>query len=68
MAFTTAFTVTQGADCSQFTVNDTSDYTSEGTGTFSSRKLTIQKSDGSYLTTGATVYNEYVWAHWLSMV
>lgn len=62
MAFTTAFTVTQGADCSQFTVNDTSDYTSEGTGTFSSRKLTIQKSDGSYLTTGATVYNEYVWA------
>lgn len=62
MPFTTAFTVTQGADCSQFTVNDTSDYSTEGTGTFSSRKLTIQKSDGSYLTIGNTVYNQYVWA------
>jgi hypothetical protein len=62
MPFTTAFTVTQGADCSQFTVNDTSDYSTEGTGTFANRKLTIQKSDGSYLTIGNTVYNQYVWA------
>ena len=61
MPFTTAFTVTQGADCSKFTVNDTSDYTTEGTGTFSSRKLTIQKSDGTYLVVGATTYNQYVW-------
>jgi len=61
MPFTTAFTVTQGADCSQFSVNDTSDYTTEGTGTFVSRRLTIQKSDGSYLTLGATVYNNLVW-------
>jgi hypothetical protein len=61
MPFLSAFTVTQGADCSQFTVNDTSDYTVEGTGTFTARKLTIQKSDGSYLTVGATTYNQYVW-------
>ena len=61
MPFLSAFTVTQGADCSQFTVNDTSDYTVEGTGTFTARKLTIQKSDGSYLTVGAVTYNQYVW-------
>jgi len=61
MPFLSAFTVTQGADCSQFTVNDTSDYTVEGTGTFTARKLTIQKSDGTYLTVGAVTYNQYVW-------
>lgn len=61
MAFLSAFTVTQGADCSQFTVNDTSVYTTEGTGTFSSRKLSIQKSDGTYLKIGAITYQDYVW-------
>jgi hypothetical protein len=61
MPFLSAFTVTQGADCSQFTVNDTSDYSVEGTGTFTARRLTIQKSDGTYLTVGATTYNNYVW-------
>jgi hypothetical protein len=61
MPFIAAFTVTQGADCSQFSVNDTSDYSVEGTGTFTARKLTIQKSDGSYLKVGATTYNQYVW-------
>lgn len=61
MPFLTAFTVTQGADCSSFTINDTSDYTVEGTGTFTSRKLSIQKSDGSFLKIGATTYNQYVW-------
>lgn len=61
MPFLTAFTVTQGAVCTTFTVNDTSDYTVEGTGTFTNRKLTIQKSDGSFLTVGATTYNQYVW-------
>lgn len=62
MAFLSAFTVTQGADCSQFTVNDVSVYTTEGTGTFSSRKLSIQKSDGSYLKIGAVTYQDYVWS------
>lgn len=61
MPFLTAFTVTQGAVCTTFTVNDTSDYTVEGTGTFTNRKLSIQKSDGTYLTVGATTYNQYVW-------
>lgn len=61
MPFITNFTVTQTADCSKFTVNDTSDYSVEGTGTFTNRKLTIQKSDGSYLTVGATTYNQYIW-------
>lgn len=62
MAFVSQFTVTQGADCSQFTVNDVSVYTTEGTGTFSSRKLSIQKSDGSYLKIGSITYQNYVWA------
>lgn len=61
MPFISSFSVTQTGDCTQFTVNDTSVYTTEGTGTFTARKLTIQKSDGTYLTIGATVYNEYVW-------
>lgn len=61
MPFTASFTVTQGADCSSFDVNDISSYTTEGTGTFSSRKLSIQKSDGSYLVIGSTTYQDYVW-------
>jgi hypothetical protein len=61
MPFTTAFTVTQGGDCSQFAVNDTSTYNIEASGTFSARKVTIQLSDGSYLKVGNTTYNEYVW-------
>jgi hypothetical protein len=61
MPFITAFTVTQTADCTAFTVNDSSDYSVEGTATFTARKLTIQKSDGSYLKVGNTTYNQYVW-------
>jgi len=61
MPFSTSFTVTQGGDCSEFSINDTSSYDVEATGTFSSRKLSIQKSDGTYLKVGATTYFEYVW-------
>ena len=61
MPFITQFTITQGGDCSEFQINDTSTYDVEGTGTFTSRKITIQKSDGSYLKVGETTYNEYVW-------
>lgn len=61
MPFITDFTVTQTGDCTKFTVNDTSSYAVEATGTFTSRKLTIQKSDGTYLTVGATTYNQWVW-------
>lgn len=61
MPFVTQFTVTQTGDCSKFTVNDTSTYNVEATGTFTARKLSIQKSDGTYLTVGAVTYNEWVW-------
>ena len=61
MSFITAFSVAQTGDCTKFTVNDTSSYATEGTGTFTTRTLTIQKSDGTYLTVGTTVYNAYVW-------
>ena len=62
MPFIAQFTVTQNGDCSKFTVNDTSSYLVENTGTFTSRKLSIQKSDGTYLTVGAVTYNEWEWA------
>lgn len=61
MPFTTAISITQGADCSQFVINDASTYNVEATSTFTARKLTIKKSDGTFLKIGATTYNEYVW-------
>jgi len=61
MPFITSFSITQGSDCSQFVITDTSSYNVEATSTFSSRKVSIQKSDGSYLKIGDTTYNEYVW-------
>ena len=61
MPFTTSMTFSQGADCSQFVINDTSSYTIEATSLFTSRKLTIQKSDGTYLKIGTITYNQYVW-------
>lgn len=61
MAFNTIIGVTQANDCSQFQVVDSSTYNIEATSTFSSRKLTIQKADGTFLTTGGVTYNQYVW-------
>ena len=61
MPFITSITITQGADCSQFIINDASTYNVEGTGTFSLRKLTIQKSDGTFLVSGGVTYNNYTW-------
>lgn len=61
MPFILAFTVTQGADCSQFAVNDTSDYSVETTSTFTARRLSIQKSDGTFLVVGTTTYQNYLW-------
>lgn len=55
MAFTGTFTVTQTSDLTSFVVNDTSSYSSEGTGTFSGRKIYIYKIDGTTLVpTGTT--------------
>lgn len=61
MAFNTIIGVTQANDCSQFQVTDLSTYTIEATSTFSLRKLTIQKSDGTYLTNNGITYNNYTW-------
>lgn len=61
MPFEAIITPSQGSNCARFTITDSSTYTVEAKETFTSRKLTLQKSDGSYLTIGATVYNEYVW-------
>lgn len=61
MPFITSITISQGADCSQLTIADTSTYNVEATSTFTARKLTIRKSDGTYLKIGDTTYNEYVW-------
>lgn len=61
MPFITSLSITQGADCSQFVIADTSTYNAEATGTFTARKITIRKSDGTFLKVGNITYNEYVW-------
>jgi hypothetical protein len=61
MPFEAIITPSQGSNCSRFTITDGSTYTVEAKGTFTSRRLTLQKSDGSYVTVGTTVYNDYVW-------
>lgn len=49
MPFTASFTVSQSADGTQLTITDTSNYGTEGKGTFSSRSLSILMSDGNPL-------------------
>jgi len=61
MPFEAIITPSQGSNCSRFTIIDGSTYTVEAKGTFTSRRLTLQKSDGSYVTVGTTVYNNYLW-------
>jgi hypothetical protein len=61
MPFITSISITQGADCSLFSINDTSTYNVEATSTFSLRKLTVQKSDGTFLVSGGVTYNNYTW-------
>lgn len=63
MPFEAIITPSQGSNCSRFTITDSSTYTVEAKGTFTSRKLTLQKSDGSYVTVGGTIYNEYIWPY-----
>lgn len=45
--FTASFTISQATSCESMTIVDTSNYTAEGKGTFSSRKLWIYLSDGT---------------------
>lgn len=61
MPFEAIITPSQGSNCARFTITDTSTYNIEAKNTFTTRKLSFQKADGSYLTIGNTVYNEYVW-------
>lgn len=61
MPFSTLTSITQANDCTQFQVTDSSTYSQEATSTFSLRKLTIQKSDGTYLISGGVTYNNYTW-------
>jgi hypothetical protein len=49
MAFFGVFVVTQTSDITSFTITDTSNYGSEGTGTFSGRTIAIYKVDGTLL-------------------
>jgi hypothetical protein len=61
MPFEAIITPSQGSNCDRFTITDTSTYTVEANSTFTSRRLTLQKSVGSYVTVGTTIYNNYVW-------
>lgn len=49
MAFIGTFTVTQTSDLTSFVITDTSNYGSEGTGTFSGRTIDIYLVDGTSL-------------------
>lgn len=49
MAFLGQFTVTQNSNIENFLITDTSDYGSEGTGTFAGRTISIYKVDGTLL-------------------
>lgn len=49
MAFFGTITVTQTSDITSFVITDTSNYGSEGTGTFSGRTIGIYKVDGTLL-------------------
>lgn len=55
MPFTGSYSISQGNDPSKFVLTDTSNYTDEPTGTFTGRRITLAKTDGSTLvTTGTT--------------
>lgn len=47
MAFVANFTVSQGLDCSQLVVTDTSSYSTESKSTFAYRRLFLYKADGT---------------------
>lgn len=52
--FTGTFTVTQNSNFANLTINDTSSYSSEGTGTFSGRRVYLYKVDGTTLVPSGT--------------
>jgi len=55
MSFTGSYSISQGNDPSKFVLTDTSNYTSEPANTFTTRRITLEKTDGETLvTTGTT--------------
>ncbi len=60
MSFTASFTATQGQDCTQLTITDTSSYASEAKSTFSSRKLYLYKADGTTFKFPSSSTTDYI--------
>jgi len=60
MAFTASYTVSQSVSGSSLTINDTSSYSSEGKGTFSSRRLYLYKVDGTTVKFPANSSTDYI--------
>lgn len=54
MSFIGTFTVTQTSDLTSLVINDTSDYSGEGQGTFAGRRVYLYKVDGTTLVPAGT--------------
>lgn len=59
MPFTAIVKVTQGADCSQFTIKDESSYIEEAKGTFTNREIFIYDEKGALLQTVPFTFASY---------
>jgi len=60
MSFTASFTTTQGQDCTQLTITDTSSYSSESKSSFSARRLYLYKADGTTFKFPSTSTTDYI--------
>ena len=60
MAFTASYTIQQSANSTSLTVTDTSSYSSEAKSTFSSRRLYLVKSDGTYVKFPSNGTSDYI--------
>lgn len=60
MSFTANFTATQGQDCTQLTIVDTSSYVSEPKSSFASRRLYLYKADGTTFKYPSSSTTDYI--------
>jgi len=60
MAFTASYTVQQSANSTSLIITDTSSYASEAKSTFSSRRLYLLKSDGTYFKYPSNSTSDYI--------